>query len=75
MGSPVCKLKECRNKMDEHIIGGVKVLVQRGQIGATRIPPLDGFVVLEVDPDLPEEEDEKRRTEWFASKAKKESRQ
>ena len=58
MGSPVCK-KKCRLKWGENL-------------GAERIPPLDGFVVLEVDPSRSESEDMKKREAWFESKREKE---
>ncbi|KKN06894.1 hypothetical protein LCGC14_1072710 [marine sediment metagenome] len=37
MGSPVCK-KKCREAMDDGIM--------RGNIGADRVPPLDGMVFI-----------------------------
>ena len=58
MGSPVCK-KKCRLLWGENL-------------GAERIPPLDGFVIFEVDPSRSEEEDLKTRETWFESKREKE---
>ena len=60
MGSPVCK-KKCRLKWGENL-------------GAERIPPLDGFMTLEVDPSRPELEDMREREAWFESKRERESR-
>ena len=65
MGSPICK-KKCRDAIDSGVI--------RGSMGAERVPPLDGFVTLEVDPDRTEAEDLKAREAWFESKREKESR-
>lgn len=58
MGSPVCK-KKCRDKW--------------GDRGAERVPPLDGFMVMEVDPSIPEKEDMKVRAAWFEKKRQKET--
>ena len=64
MGSPVCK-KKCREAVDSN--GGL-----RGNIGAERIPPLDGFMTLEVDPNRPEADDLAAREAWFEAKREKE---
>ena len=70
MGSPTCK-KKCRETFDEIVPGR---FVQRGNIGGEMIPPLDGFVTFEVDPDRPEAEDLKAREAWLESKRKRERR-
>ena len=57
MDSPVCK-KKCRLKWGENL-------------GAERIPPLDGFVLFEVDLSRTEAEDKESREAWFESKRKK----
>ena len=49
--------------------------MMRGDIGAERVPPMDGWVTLEVDPSRPESEDQAARDAWFESKRKKELRQ
>ena len=63
MGSPVCK-KKCRDAVDNGVI--------RGSIGAERVPPLDGFVIFEVDSDRPESVDLADRETWFESKRERE---
>ncbi len=70
MGSPVCK-KKCREAMDEVAPGR---FVERGNIGGEMVPPLDGFVIFEVDPDRPEAADMADRAAWFESKREKERR-
>ena len=65
MGSPKCK-KKCREALDNDVM--------RGDIGAERVPPMDGWVTLEVDPSRPESEDQAARDAWFESKREKERR-
>ncbi len=64
MGSPVCK-KKCREAVDS--AGRF-----RGNMGAERIPPLDGFMTFEVYPDRPEADDIAERAAWFNAKREKE---
>ena len=64
MGSPICK-KKCRETFDEIVPGR---FIRRGNIGGEMIPPLDGFVIFEVDPDRPESADLADREAWFESK-------
>lgn len=58
MGSPQCK-KKCYKRWGEGW-------------GAERIPPLDGFLLLETNPSISEEEDLRNRNNWFESKRKRE---
>ena len=67
MGSPICK-KKCRETLDLH--GGKRF--ERGNIGGEMIPPLDGFMIFEVDLDRPESADRADREAWFESKRKRE---
>lgn len=45
-----------------------------GDMGAEHMPPLDGFLRMDVDPSIPEEDDIAARVIWFAVKRNKESK-
>jgi len=56
-GGPLCN-KRCRQKY--------------GDIGAVRVPPLDGYLTLDAVPGRPEELDAADRLAWFQAKREKE---
>lgn len=45
---------------------------QHRDLGAERIPRLDGFINLDAHPEIPEEDDLAARNIWFAVKRKRE---